>query len=415
MLAEKALDSGMRRNHGKAMKRIVPFLGAALSGCTTIPQQDTPAVPYAWATFDRSGVTASGASGLADRAAGRSLTVDDPVRIASISKLVVALGVMRLVEQGRLDLDRDVSDWLGWRLRNPAYPDQPITLRLLLSHRSSLRDEIDYAVPFGTTLREALANPRAFDSDHRPGDYFRYSNLNFPVIASVMERAGGERFDRLMDRLVMAPLGLDACFNWTTCSDAAIGRAVVLYAPDGAVVRDDLGGRRPDCPVLAPEGVSCDLSGYVKGSNGALFSPQGGLRASVRDLAVVGRLLLGRGRHEGLPFLREESIAAMLAPEWRYDGGSPNGETEGGFYCGYGLAVQRLPVAQPGCGDDLFGDGRAMVGHAGDAYGLRSGLWIDPERGEGIAYFATGNGESPPVGRSAYRRVEEWLAARLRR
>src|SRR4051794_22772706 len=104
-----------------------------LAGCATVPAAE-PRPAYAWVTFDRTGVTGSGASGLADRARGRRLTVDDPVRIASVSKLVVALGVMRLAEERRLDLDRDVSDYLGWRLRNPAFPDRPITLRLLLSH-----------------------------------------------------------------------------------------------------------------------------------------------------------------------------------------------------------------------------------------------------------------------------------------
>ena len=100
-----------------------------LAGCAST----RPAT--AWATFDANGITGSGASGLADRARGRRLTIEDPVRIASISKLVVALGVMRMVEAGQLDLDRDVSDYLGWPLRNPAFPDRPITLRLLLSHR----------------------------------------------------------------------------------------------------------------------------------------------------------------------------------------------------------------------------------------------------------------------------------------
>ena len=148
-------------------------------------------VAYAWATFDREGITAAGASGLADRRAGRPLTIDDPARIASISKLVVALGAMRMVEQGRLDLDRDVSDYLGWRLRNPAFPDRPITLRMLLSHTSSLTDEVDYAIPLGRTVRETVAQPGAFDAGHPPGAFFRYANLNFPVVASVMERAGG--------------------------------------------------------------------------------------------------------------------------------------------------------------------------------------------------------------------------------
>jgi CubicO group peptidase (beta-lactamase class C family) len=63
----------------------------------------------------------------------------------------------------------------------------------------------------------------------------------------------------------------------------------------------------------------------------------------------------------------------------------------------------------------LFGHGRAMIGHAGDAYGLRSGLWVDPARGVGIAYFATGNGDDPPRGRTAFRAIEEQLAGHLGR
>jgi CubicO group peptidase (beta-lactamase class C family) len=385
-----------------------------LAGCATSPPEPPPpaAASRAWATFDERGITGSGAAGLADRAAGRALTIDDPVRIASITKLHVALGVMRLVEQGRLDLDADVSERLGWRLRNPAFPDVPITLRLLLSHRSGLRDGIDYALPLGTTVEEAVAAREAWDLDHSPGAFFRYSNLGFPVIASVMEAATSERFDRLMERLVLRPLGLDACFNWTTCSDSAIDRAGVLYAPDGTVRRDDLKGERPACPVVPGADGSCDLAGYRLASNGALFSPQGGLRISVRDLAKVGQMLLRRGRLPGgSRFLAEASLAELEWLHWRFDG--TNGDTEGQFYCGYGLAVQILARCPPA--DDPFGDGRARTGHAGDAYGLRSGLWIDRARGTGIAYFATGLGDDPPRGRSAYRAIEEWLAAKARR
>jgi CubicO group peptidase (beta-lactamase class C family) len=283
---------------------------------------------------------------------------------------------------------------------------------MLLSHRSGLTDEIDYAIPFGSSLEQALADPAAFDRQQRPGTYFRYANLNFPVVASVMEAAAGERFDRLMHRLVLAPLALDACFNWTTCSDSAVARAVVLTAPDGSVVRDDLAGVRPDCPVLLPEGgQSCDLAAYRLGSNGALFSPQGGLRASARDLAVIGRLLLNRGRHSGSAFLSEASMAELIGPHWRYDGA--NGETDQGFYCLYGLAVHSLP--NPLCRDDLFGGEREMFGHAGDAYGVRSGLWVDPVSGRGIAFFATGLGDDPPRGRTSFRAIEEQLAAKLER
>ncbi|WP_395613850.1 serine hydrolase domain-containing protein [Allosphingosinicella sp.] len=395
------------------MIRSLALFALAIAGPATAQSPPAPTPPpYAWATFDAHGLTASGASGLADRARGRQLTIEDPARIASISKLVVAIGVMRLVEQGRLDLDRDVSDYLGWRLRNPAFPDRPITLRLLLSHRSSLKDDIEYwAIPLGATLERTLANPIAFDPAHAPGSYFRYANLGFPVIASVLEKATGERFDRLMARLVLRPLGLSACFNWSQCGEGAIERAVVLTRPDGTVIRDDLGGRPPACLVLAPNG--CDLATYRIGDNGALFSPQGGLRASVHDLTIVGRMLMAGGRHNGRRFLRQASVTMLATPLWTYDGA--NGANEDGFYCAYGMAVQRLPIAQAGCHDDLFGGGRAAWGHAGDAYGVRSGLWIDPVRHTGIAFISTANGDDPPRGaHSAYRRIEERLAAHLR-
>ena len=397
------------------MRAFPLVLAALLTACASLPEPPL-AQTYAWATFDRSGITASGASGLADRRAGRALTIDDPVRIASVSKLIVALGVMRLVEQDRLDLGHDVSDYLGWRLRNPAFPEQPITLAHLLSHRSSLTDRVDYAVPLGTDLESVVIKEEAFDQDHAPGTYFRYANLNFPVIASVMERVTGERFDRLMERLVFDPLGLDACFNWTTCSDAAVARAVVLYHLDGIVIRDDLRGRRPACPVLAPDGAPCDLDDYRHGSNGALFSPQGGLRISARDLATIGRLLLNRGRHGNRQFISEARFDTMATHySWRlyWLDGQASGDTDNGFYCAYGLGVQHLPGGQQGCRDDLFGDGRSAFGHAGEAYGVRSGLWVDPASGRGIAFFATGLGDSPPRGRTAYTAIEEWLAAHL--
>lgn len=395
------------------LKTILTIPILCLSACATVPAPQS-GIAYAWAVFDSGGVVDSGAGGLADPKRGRQLTIDDPVRIASISKLFVAIGVMRLVEEGRLDRDRDVSEWLGWRLRHPDFPGQAITLRMLLSHRSSLTDQVNYAIPLGGSVQATTGEEGAFDPDHRPGSFFRYSNLNFPVVASVMEGATSERFDRLMARLVIDPLGIDACFNWTRCSDEAVARAVILHAPDGSVIRDDLKGQRPDCSVLALEGSGCDLEAYVPGTNGALFSPQGGLRISARDLAVIGQLFLNGGWHQGRRFLSRQSVEQMISPQWRYYG-PESGETEAGTLCAYGLAVQILPNDQPGCSDDLFGDGRQVFGHSGDAYGLRSGIWIDPVEGRGIAYFATGNGDDPPLGRSAFRAVEEELARRIAR
>ncbi|RJF90627.1 serine hydrolase domain-containing protein [Sphingomonas cavernae] len=367
-------------------------------------------------SFDRESEVAAQASGFADIASGRKVTADDPVRVASISKLVTAIAVMRLVEEGRLDLDADVSDLLGWRLRSPAFPDQLITLKLLLSHRSGLNDGVDYVLPLDARLQDVLTDTKAWDAENAPGTFFRYANINFPVIAAVMERATGERFDLLMDRLVLAPLKLDACYNWTNCREETAARAVVLYRA-GAPVRDDNHGARPACAVLPARDGSCDLAQWQPGTNGAIFSPQGGLRISARGLAQIGRLLLGQGSVDGVTLLSPRSVALLEQPLWTFDGS--NGDTGSdestgmgntGFYCSYGLAVTFLATTQKGCRDDVFGDGRRRFGHAGDAYGLRSGLWVDRERGTGVAYFATDVPADEASKRSAFTATEEALA-----
>ncbi len=363
-------------------------------------------------TFDRHGETSVHATGLADLAANRRVTVDDPARIASISKLVVSIAVMRLVEQHKLDLDADVSTLLGWKLRNPAFPDAPITLRLLLSHRSSLTDTIDYVLPLDADMHAILADPKAWDAAHAPGSWFHYTNFNFPVIAAVMERATGERFDRLMQRLVLAPLKLDACYNWATCTPATAARAVVQYR-NGKAVRDDNKGAMPACPVTPASDGSCDLTRWQPGVNGAMFAPQGGLRISMRGLAKIGRLFLGDGQVDGVRLLTPQSISLLESPLWIANGESgagANGVTDDGFTCSYGLAVTFLATQAKGCRDDPFGDGHRRFGHAGDAYGLKSGLWIDLATRTGVAYFATDVPAQPRAAHSAYSPAEEMLA-----
>ena len=366
--------------------------------------------------FDRAGIRPVLAEGEADRSTHRLVTADDPVRIASISKLVTALGVMRLVDAGKLSLDRDVSDYLGYPVRHPAFPDSKITLRLLLSHQSGLIDGEDlYLIPLGLTVQERLADARVWDNAHAPGSgWFHYTNLNFPVIASVMERVTGERFDVLMSRLVLKPLKFDACFNWGAgCSAGAFQRAVVLYRSSGEVARDDLHGQPPACAVFLREGTACDLSTYRPGDNGALFSPQGGLRISMRDLAKLGQML-ARG---GKGFLSARSFSEMTRPQWHFNGGNGVGEdgTASGFFCSYGFAVHQLGGKQPGCKDDPFGDGRLRIGHAGDAYGLKAGLWLDPKTGRGIAFFTSAVAPDAPTGRSAFLAIEETIVERAGR
>lgn len=368
----------------------------------TLPTAPVPA--QARVTFIERRIVSASSRGLADHATARPLQADDPVRVASISKLAVAMAVMRLVEAGKLDLDRDVTSYLGWPMRNPGFPDEPITLRQLLSHTAGVRDGADYALALDDDLPTHLQKAAAWDATHRPGGYFSYANLNFPIVAAIMEGATGERFDRLMSRMVFRPLKIDACFNWTTCSDRAVARAVVLYRSTGEVARDELRGKRPPCPGTPAHGGGCDLATYQLAHNGAFFSPQGGMRIGMKGLARIGMALNGRAGR----FLSPASLTAMTTPVWRFDGS--NGDTEHGLYCGYGLGVMLIarPDRPAACRDDPFGDGRPRIGHAGEAYGLRSGLWIDPATGKGIAFFTSAVPDDAPGGpRSAFTAVEE--------
>ena len=360
---------------------------------------------------DRQGIVRAEAFGAATVDPLRPLTLDTPIRVASVSKAVVAIAVMRLVEAHRLDLNGDVSRWLGWQLRNPGFPDVPLTLRQLLSHTSGISDGPGYNFPYGERLQDRMPAHWAA----APGTRFAYANLNYGIIATVMEAATGERFDRLMTRLVLAPLRLDAGYNWSGASNAAIAGAATLYRtgkdetdwhPDGPWVAqvDDLHGVRP-CPVR----TNCDLSAYVPGSNGTLFSPQGGLRISALGLAKLGRMLLADGKVDGVRLLRPASVRTLMTPVWQASGRPQDDDYQGEMLC-YGPGLHCLTG-----GHDAPVAGARWWGHLGEAYGLLAGLWVDRAQQRVLVYALTGSRDDPfkPAHRSAFSAVEENILADL--
>ena len=362
--------------------RLVLSLWLAIVMSTSAAAHD-PSIEQRPATvvvaFDRDNIDTLIVEGLANRETARAVAANDPVRIASISKLIMALATLRLAEQGVVDLDADVSSYLGWSVRAPGFPETPVTLRLILSHRSGLRDNAGYIVPLGESLSDKLADPAAWYGDAAPGQApFEYANLGSPLVATVLEAATGERYDALVERTVFAPLGITACLNWVGCGDEQVARAVTLYRDTGDVARDDPADLPPNCTIPVTEGVECDLDAYRPGSNASIFSPQGGVRIGMIDLARLGQVL-ARG---GDGFLSAQGFTAFLSSaEARVSGQE--------FFCGYGLGVQKIETSGRPCVDGLFADGRERFGHAGEAYGLRAGLWWDPQTGEGIAYFTT--------------------------
>lgn len=376
---------------------------ALLAGCASVPK--APASPLAAevaVAFDTESVRPVVVEGMADRSTMRPVLANDPVRIASISKLVMALTTMRLVEEGKVDLNRDISDYLGWKLRHPDYPDVPVTLAQLLSHRSGLRDDAGYVIPLGESLQAKFADPAAWYHGAPPGEApFEYANVGSPLVATVLEAASGERYDRLVERTVFAPLGIEACLNWIGCAQDFADRAVVLYRSTGEVGRDAAGDRPPNCTIPIAEGAACNLEAYVPGTNASIFSPQGGVRIGMVDLARLGQAIM----NEDSRLLGPAGFARLKRQQPPTAGSVP-------LFCSYGLAVQTLQPGLAGCNDDLFPDVVRRYGHAGEAYGLRSGLWIDPEGRRGIAYFVTAVPEPEVEDTGGFSDEERALVAR---
>jgi len=352
--------------------------------------------------FDKETVTPLIVEGVRNFDSGEPVEANDPVRIASISKLIMALATLRLVDEGKVDLGADVSDYLGFKVRSPKFPDAKVTLAQLLSHRAGLRDKAGYIIPLGESLEEKLKDPEAWYADAPPGKApFEYANLGSPVVATALEAATGERYDALLERTVFEPLGVEACINWVGCSDDMVTRAVALYRHTGEPARDYPEDLPPDCSIPVAEGVECSLDDYVPGTNASVFSPQGGVRIGMMDLAKIGQKL-GRAysnlyRKDRPDSERAQDRAVFGAYNLKLVLGflrfGENKEQE--FFCTYGLHFQTIPAKRDGCLDDLFGDNITRIGHSGEAYGLQSGLWFNVVTGKGVVYFRTQ--ASPPV------------------
>jgi len=368
----------------------------------------------------------------------KNLPIDNQTRfrVASISKLAVALGVMKLVEQGKVALEADIGEYLGFPLRNPAFPDVPIRVRHLLCHTSSLCDGSRYALPSPYTLQDFF-HPQGhyfeggahFDPHHAPGTYAQYANLNTGVLGTLMECVAGRRFDVFMEQEVLRPLGMEGGFNVSRFSPEQIGNLAVLYRkqtggewnPAGPWVAqvDDHGGVVPPGPMAQnpdkPDDsfVVVDLSTYRLGSNATFFSPQGGLRASALELAQIALLFLNQGRVGEVQFLKPQTLEQMLEPQWHFDG--TNGNTLNGQALSWGLGVWRF-TNRPGQDCPVRGYPRPWFGHLGDAYGLLSGLLFDLEGQNALVYLMGGQGCDPaiyPGLYSAYSRWEEQILTTL--
>lgn len=359
---------------------------------------------------DREGIIYSGSCGFRSREQALELpmTVGTICRVASLSKIVTALVAAELSVRGEFDIREDISHYLGYPVRNPHFPETPLTTLQLLGHRSSLRDGGEYNLPAGVNIRSSLEGNSSlinWSQYNGPGNIFAYCNLGYGVIATVLEAVTGESFDRLADRIVLSQLrqalieeGFDGkiSFNLTAFSDEDLVNCATLYRKESP--GSEWTATRDRYASLQEEREKHrKIAGINKpGTNGTLFAPQGGMRASAESLAGLNRLLLGRGTLGTRKILSEKTVDLIMEEQWRFD---PSAEPEPGsremgwgFVKSCGAGLFKIINSSDTFGSDslLPGGGPLCYGHHGDAYGFKGGLFFDPEEGLGYTYLISG-------------------------
>ena len=335
-------------------------------------------------------ITGSGFYGYADKERKVHTGPDTIYRIASISKPFTATAVMQLVEQGRLSLDEDISRYLGYRIRNPYYPSRAITIRHLLTHTSGICDGGHYeAFLFGSygdkppsfrelLLEEGLYYSRSIWRRSRPGKRFYYSNLGFGILAAIIEKASGQRFDEYCRRHIFTPLGMNAGF--TAAALPSVDNVAVLYAHYSEEERKqpEYAGKKEfepsidDYRGIAPE--PRNISRFPRGHNGLMFSPQGGVRTSALDLAKFMTAHMNYGWYRNAKILKSSSVWKMQTIQW--SGRRPNG-----LYRTNGLSFHLTRHLV---------EGTPLVGHSGRAYGFQGTMYFDPRSDSGIVLLMNG-------------------------
>ena len=296
----------------------------------------------------------------------KDLATQEPVddrtvfRIASISKSFTATGLLQQVEQGRVSLTDDVSDLLGFTVRNPKFPDTAITLEMLLSHTSSINDSQGYWTTIDIINPDMNPDAGNCYNDYAPGSgCYEYCNLNLNLAGTILERVSGERFDNYVVNHVLRPLGLYGGY----CVDS-LDRSRFAHLYDW----DEEAGAYTDTYEEAYAPRSEKVAAYVMGHDALIFSPTGGMKISAPDLARYMTMHMNYGTTpDGVRILSEASARTMQVPR---------SEPEH-----YGLNLWLADDYVPGV---------TLVGHTGGAYGLRSAMFFHPEEKYGFVIICSG-------------------------
>ncbi len=287
-------------------------------------------------------------------------------RIASISKAIIGIAAMKLVENGQLDLDEDIGNYLGYQIRNPNYPNVPITTRMLMLHTSSItdgkaEDGRGYngvnGYHYFVSLEDLLANQNSkvyskytYSTD-LPGEKYNYSNFGAGIIACIIEKCSNQLFTEFVEQQIFKPLQMDASYKANKIiKKDKISDAFIEFTTN-KTAKEFIDGTYPDFPL---------------GNN--FRGPAGGLFVSMADLSKVMIALMNDGKYKNVQIFNKETVDTLLNMNF--------------FASRYNKEKQV-----------------DLKGYSGGAYGICSVMYFCKRKKTGVCFIANGGYyQSTPTG-----------------
>jgi CubicO group peptidase (beta-lactamase class C family) len=320
---------------------------------------------------DRDSVLYHEAFGRMNVAKNVPMVKDTIFRIASMTKAVTSVGVMQLVEQGKVGLDDDVSKFIP-RLKSlhvfskvdekaGTYETQParrpITIRQLLTHTSGIGYSwSDHGLAIAQK-KTGATNDSELPLVHEPGAQWTYG-ASTRVLGEVIEKISGQRIDAYLETHILGPLGMhDTTY---TVPPEKYSRVVTVH--------QKANDRITETPNPTP------IPATIRGD--------GGLFSTAADYSRFVQMILNRGQRDGVRILKESTVAEMTKNQTG------------------GVKVRLQPTADPlrskpyplGAGDDVWGLGFQIAAPKSPSPSMRSpgsmswaGInntfyWIDPQK-----------------------------------
>ncbi|HHT07670.1 MAG TPA: beta-lactamase family protein [Clostridiales bacterium] len=291
---------------------------------------------------------------------GTPVVEDIAFRLASVSKLVSAAGILAMREQGLIDLDRDADTGLPYSLRHPQAPDVPITLRMLLTHTAGIFDGERYLK--GIERGEPAGGLLAGDSHtkHLPSEGCEYSNFGVGLAGCVAEAQTGLSFECAMQRYLFEPLGMKASY-YPQLLDSLVANARRIFPPQKHINFDAAARQaRPKTGWDTPDAQAHHLFAH------------GSCCMDVKSLVTLGQALMTPG------FFTQDTLQEMRSPLGSLHGRDPS------LTQGLGMFILEDEQLSP----------NPLYGHQGMAYGAVHMLFLDLARGRGIISLTTGVSEA---------------------